>query len=114
MTTLTSTRDYRTLIAGLQTSSDEEKKQVIRHLSRTDLYFLLWYTLGRLDAEDEWILARCRDVQARPNGMLDLWAREHYKSTIITFAKTIQDILRSHGTDPLTSREITVDRKSVV
>jgi len=92
----------------LQTSSDEEKKQVIRHLSRTDLYFLLWYTLGRLDAEDEWILARCRDVQARPNGMLDLWAREHYKSTIITFAKTIQDILRSHGTDPLTSREITV------
>jgi predicted phage terminase large subunit-like protein len=40
-------------------------------------------------------------VQAEPNGRLDLWARDHRKSTIITFALTIQDILSSHGDDPL-------------
>ena len=36
-------------------------------------------------------------MQNSPNGHLDLWAREHYKSTIITFGLTIQDILKSHG-----------------
>lgn len=32
-------------------------------------------------------------MQKDPNGHLDLWAREHYKSTAITYGLTIQDIL---------------------
>ena len=73
----------------------------MRQLARRDLYFLLRYLLNRPDVENEWILARCRDVQREPDGHLDLWSREHYKSTIITYAKTIQDILASHGDNPL-------------
>lgn len=75
------------------------------------MYFLLRYACGRKDLEREWLFDRCREVQANPNGNLDLWAREHYKSTIITFGKTIQDVLASHGDDPLSEwrgREITV------
>ncbi len=51
--------------------------------------------------EHPWLLARIREVEAEPNGHLDLWGRDHRKSTVITFGKTIQDILASHGEDPL-------------
>ncbi|WP_415716978.1 hypothetical protein [Maridesulfovibrio sp.] len=76
----------------------EECKQpllVMAELGRNDLFFLLTRLLGRADANNEWVFARCREVQANPDGHLDLWSREHYKSTIITFALTIQDILRT-------------------
>ena len=65
-----------------------------RELCKTDLFYTLAYALNRKDVRDEdWLFDRCREVQADPDGYLDLWAREHYKSTIVTFAKTIQDIL---------------------
>lgn len=78
-----------------------EMTDILRVILRTDLYFLLWYGCKRKDIEHPWLFDRCREVQASPNGHLDLWSREHYKSTIITFGKTLQDILASHGDDPL-------------
>lgn len=47
-----------------------------------------------------WLLDRCKEVQSNPNGYLDLWFRGGYKSSIITFGLTIQDVLSSHGDDP--------------
>lgn len=90
---LTNISQYRKLLAELQKCSEKEQHGLIRHLCLTDLYFLLWYGLGRADIEKQWLLERCREVQSSPNGHLDLWAREHYKSTIITFGLTIQNIL---------------------
>lgn len=68
-------------------------KHAERKLCQTDLFYLLTRKLSRPDADNDWCFARAREVQANPDGHLDLWAREHYKSTLITFSKSIQDIL---------------------
>ncbi|HNX02866.1 MAG TPA: hypothetical protein PKM71_04305 [Candidatus Cloacimonas sp.] len=67
--------------------------EALRRLCREDLFFLILIACKRSDINKDWLYARCREVEANPDGYLDLWAREHYKSTIITFGKTIQDIL---------------------
>lgn len=63
--------------------------------------------LNRKDIEHPWLYERCVEVQNAPNGFLDLWAREHFKSSIITFGLTIKDILASHGDDPTMPDELT-------
>lgn len=66
----------------------------MRAMLAGDLFFLMLVGLGRTDMNNDFLFSRCREVQASPDGHLDLWAREHYKSTIITVGKTIQDVLR--------------------
>ena len=67
--------------------------EAVRWLCQADLFYLLVCACKRVDMLNDFAFARCREVEAAPDGYLDLWAREHYKSTIITFGKTIQDIL---------------------
>lgn len=72
-----------------------ENTSVQRFLCQNDLFFLLTRALKRKDIDNDWLFARAREVQANPNGHLDLWAREHYKSTIITFGMSILEILKN-------------------
>ncbi|MFV0421694.1 hypothetical protein [Oleidesulfovibrio sp.] len=74
-------------------NGDAAVQAAVAELGRRDLFFLLTRLLGRKDMYNDWCFARCAEVQQQPDGMLDLWAREHYKSTIITFGQSIRDIL---------------------
>lgn len=86
-------RGYATILGEANRHSPQAVTAAMAALGRADLFFLLTRFMRRADADNDWCFNRCKEVAAAPDGYLDLWAREHYKSTIITVALTIQDIL---------------------
>lgn len=64
-----------------------------KSLCTNDLFYLLTIGCKRKDIDNDWLFERCREVEESPDGHLDLWAREHYKSTIITYGLTMKELL---------------------
>lgn len=89
---------YKRVLGEAAERSDEHLRIARRKLALSDLFFLLVFVLRRKDANKDFVYERCGEIQAQPDGYLDLWSREHYKSTCITFARTIQDVLRDPET----------------
>ena len=85
---------YAEILETCAKTDGDVNKALFQRYCKDDLFFLLVYGLNRKFADNDWFFARCREVQDNPDWYLDLWAREHGKSLIITVTKTIQDILR--------------------
>lgn len=84
---------YREVLGKAAAAGPEHVRVAERWLVKLDLFYLLAFVCGRKDIDRDWLYERCQEVQADPDGFIDLWPRFHYKSTIITFGKSLQDIL---------------------
>jgi phage terminase large subunit-like protein len=95
--------DYQPLFEMMKDLHPDDVMGLRRYLAKNDLYYLLRYELSTKYAKDyaegkplldhDFLFERCREVQAEPNGFLDLWARYHFKTTIITFGLSMQTMI---------------------
>ena len=72
-----------------------ERNKTYKTLCLEDLWFIVYFVMGVKIANIPWWVDCCHEVQTGPKtDTIDLWAREHGKSTIITIGETIQDIIK--------------------
>lgn len=84
---------YAELFQSARKESERAAISLMAELGRSDLFFLMTRLMGRKDMDTDWHLARCQSVQATSDGVLDLLAREHNRSNIVTFGLIIQKIV---------------------
>lgn len=88
--------DYAKIISDVNRLVDSEPRRFI-HLMRTfcqdDLFFLLYFIL-KVPVNHPWLVDRIKEVEECNDRTMDLWSREYFKSTIITYGLSIQEVLR--------------------
>ena len=85
--------DYVRLCAEMN-ANREHATELIRVFAPKDLFFLAYFVLG-IPCNHPWLVDRIREVEEERYGVMDLWPREHFKSTILTYALIIWEILQN-------------------
>lgn len=91
--------DYERLFSACKEAGDNEIS-LYRYLILNDLFFIVYFVLGMGKSNYKkinhpFIINACREVEeGAKSETLDIWAREHLKSSIITIAETIQFALK--------------------
>lgn len=75
-------------------NGDLNDKVAVRYLCQHDLFFIVHFIMGIKKANHPFVVERCRMVsEGRQSGTVDVWAREHFKSVVLTIANTVKRIL---------------------
>lgn len=87
--------NYGHIVADINCKKIDELS-AYRALILDDLWFIVYFVFGIKIANHPFVVDACREVEGGPcDFTLDVWAREHFKSSIITKAETIRDSLRN-------------------
>lgn len=79
----------------LEARRHDELAAWVREFSQESLFFFCYFILGLRGLNHPWLVARVREVQAGHDSTLDLWFRESWKSTLLSYALPIWQI--AHG-----------------
>ena len=72
------------------------ENETFRKLVLNDLWFVVFFVLKVDIANHPFVIDYCREVEdGKPDYTIDLVAREHFKTTVVTKAEVIQKILRN-------------------
>ena len=87
--------EYTKLFEKLKNYDEESSSAIAAEWGKYDLFFFIFFILGRKDLNTDWHFARIREIQAQPDEMLDLWFRGAGKTSIITVGMTIWNIIQN-------------------
>lgn len=87
--------DYEAMSRKIR-SGEMDRRKTYRFLVKNDLFFVVYFVMEIPGANRRFVVERCREVEADSDtsGWFDLWARFHYKSSVITKGLTLQRIFR--------------------
>ena len=87
---------FKAIEAGSCNGIEYPAAETYRTLILTDLFFVVLFVMGIEKANHPFVVKMCRMVEDGASGdTLDVWARFHFKSTIITKAETLQYHLKN-------------------
>ena len=73
-----------------------DMRSTFRALIQQDLFFIVHFVMGIPRANHPFVVERCFEVESGlQTGTVDIWAREHFKSTCITIGLTVKRIVNN-------------------
>jgi len=95
-------RDYRYDYPALSKMIIEETNNqnakgamdIFKKFAKDDMFFLGYFVLD-LPINNPFLMARCYEIQDDNHFTIDLWSREHWKSTLVTYLYTIFSLIQN-------------------
>lgn len=85
---------YRKALDHAEAQGADYVRDTIFEIQQGDFFFFMLYVLEFDDfryLDNDWVFEKCREIQGDPWGHLDLWARAHYKTTLLTVGHSLWD-----------------------